>query len=167
MVTRIVDSFPAAALASPSSEARTVSLALLGAEAGQQSDPRQAAILLHEVARLHESRDDLASAARDELESTKRDNAFIEPLQALIGIAIRSRSKANLSKLFGRLGKLAQSADEKLEAALGLILTQIANQQTAEAMTSLARALDEQPHAPSLWLVLEELASSERDGRGL
>lgn len=167
MASRIVESIPAAALASPSSEARSVSLALLGAESAQQSDAREAALLLHEVARLHESRDDLASAARDELESTRRDSTFIEPLQALIGIAIRSRSKTNLSKLFGRLNKLAKSADEKLEAALGLIHTQLANQQAAEARTSLAQALDELPHATSLWLALAELTSTARDHAGL
>lgn len=163
MVTRILETVPAAALAAPSSEARTQSLALLRAEVDAQSDPRAAALLLHEVARLHENRDDLSSAARDALEATKRDGSFVEPLQALIGIAIRSRSKANLTKLFARLYKLASEPEQKLEAALGLVHTLIANENLAEAITTLDEALDEMPAASPLWLLLEELATRRQD----
>src|SRR6186713_1357551 len=105
MVTRISESVPAAALASPSTEARTESLHVLRVESEAQADRHLSALLLHEMARLHESRDDLAAAARDALGATKLDGSFIEPLEALIGVAIRSRSKSNLAKLFGRLGK--------------------------------------------------------------
>ncbi len=164
MATRISESVPAAALQSPSVEARTSSLELLKAEEqAREGIGSESALLLNEQARLHEGRDDLAAAARDALAATKADGTFIEPLEALIGVAIRSRSKGNLLKLLGRLGKLASEPDERLHAALALVQTNLTNGDLDEAQKNLEQALQQLPDSAALWLLLEDLAARKRD----
>lgn len=163
MAVRVTRLAPAAAQVAPDQEAREQSLRTLRLELEAQGDAGLAALLQHEIARLHEGRDDLASAARDELATTKRAAGFVEPLEALIDIATRSRSKANLTKLLERLSKLAQSQEEKLRAALGLALTHLSSDNFVAARETLESALAESPTEAVLWVALETVAASTGD----
>lgn len=163
MAVRVTRLAPAAAQGAPDQEAREQSLRTLQLELEAQADAGLAALLQHEVARLHERRDDLASAARDELSTTKRAAGFVEPIESLIDIATRSRSKANLTKLLERLTKLARTQEEKLRASLGLTLTHLANDNVEAARQIVDQALEECPTEPALWLALETVAARTGD----
>ena len=163
MAARVTRLVPAAAQGAPDQETQEQSLRTLRLELEAQADAGLAALLQHEVARLHERRDDLAAAARDELATTKRAAGFVEPIEALIDIATRSRSKANLTKLLERVTKLARTDGEKLRAALGLTLTQLSSDDVAAAQQTLEAALAECPTEPALWLTLEMVAAKTGD----
>lgn len=163
MAARVTRLAPAAAQRTPDQEAREQSLRTLQLELEAQPDAGLAALLHHEIARLHERRDDLASAARDELASTKRAAGFVEPIESLIDIATRSRSKANLTKLLDRLTKLARTSGENLRALLGLSLTHLSNDDVEAARHTLDRALEDCPTEPALWLALEMVAARTGD----
>ncbi len=165
MAVRVTRLAPAAAQESPDQEVREQSLRALRLELESQADAGLAALLQHEVARLHERREDLASAARDELAATKKAAGFVEPVEGLIDIATRSRSKANLAKLLERLTKLARSPEERHRATLGLALTHLSTGEVASARKLIEGALDEHPTEPSLWLALEAVAAETGDSQ--
>src|SRR5690606_33696442 len=90
---------------------------------------------------------------------TKRAAGFVEPLETLVEIAIRSRSKANLTKLLDRLRKLAKTSDETARAGLGLALTHLASDDHRAAAEVIEQTLDQVPDDPALWLALETSAA--------
>jgi len=163
MVARVSIQFPPAGQANPDAESREKGLRELRLELEAQIDAPLRALLAHEVARLHERRDDLAAAARDELSATKHAAGFVEPLEALVGIATRSHSKANLTRLLERLAKLSRSDDEHLRAALALAQTQFSTGDVSAAQTTIESALERAPSSGELWLALELLAGSDGD----
>src|SRR6478736_6759480 len=138
-------------------------LAVLRAEHDKAEDGRSRSRLLSEMAALHERRDDLASAARDELAATNADPALIEPLESLIGIARRRRSQKNLNKLVERLARVAQSSAERQRAALELALQERRDEQFDDAKSTPERALSDAPDDAAAWLLLETLAAQLQD----
>ncbi len=154
---------PPAAQASPDAETREKGLRALRLELSEQSEPSSRALLLHEIARLAERRDDLAAAARDALAATKEAGAFVEPLESLIDIATRSRSKANLTKLLERLGRLSAQPDDQVRACVCLATTYAASGELSQARSTIEQGLEEQPTSSLLWLALETIAALEGD----
>lgn len=138
-------------------------LAVLRAEHDKTEDGRSRSRLLSEMAAIYERRDDLASAARDELAATNADPTLIEPLESLIGIARRRRSQKNLSKLVERLARVAQTSSERQRAAFELALQERRDEQFEDARQTLERALSEAPDDAASWILLETLAVTLKD----
>ncbi len=135
----------------------------LRAEHDVATEGRARARLLSTMAAIHESRGDLAAAARDELAATNADPALLEPLESLIGIARRRRSQKNLDKLVERLARVARTTAERQRAAFELATRYQALGQLAEARDTLERSLAEAPDDAAAWLALEALASRMAD----
>ncbi len=138
-------------------------LTVLRREHDATDEARARSRLLTEMAAIHERRDDLASAARDELAATNADPALLEPLEALIGIARRRRSQKNASKLVERLARVSQTSPERRRAAFELAAQERRDEQWDDARRTLERALSDAPDDPAAWLALETLATKLDD----
>lgn len=163
MVTRISEMFPAPALPAPGAEVREQTLSLWKAALEAEPDGRLRAFVLHNIALLHEGRDDLAAAAREELAATKEAHRFVEPVESLIGISARSRSPANLKKLLLRLGQLCTTDAERVRVALHLAALLVENGQLDEARLQVDAVLNVEPAHASAWLMLETIALRKGD----
>lgn len=163
MAAGVIKHFPPAAQASPDTEAREKGIRALRLELEAQTESGPRALLLHEIARIQERRDDLAAAARDELAATKSAAGFVEALESLIDIAARSRSKANLAKLLERSAKLADSSEERTRSALCLAAVHLSGEDAGAAQTVIETALEDEPTSSLLWLALERIAAHTED----
>lgn len=165
MTAAVSTIFPPAGRAVPAAEMQEQALGILRQELAACTDRSLSALLLHEMARLHERREDLAAAARDELAATKHAAGFVEPVETLVRIALRSHSHSNLTKLLERLLKLAKTDDERLRAHLCLVFLFRELGQRDRALAQLESALEELPSEATLWLSLEVFAELEQDTR--
>ncbi|GEM_PF-1209148 len=152
---------PPASQAAPTAATREQGLRTLQLELENQSDSLHKALLHHEIARVHERREDLTSAAREELAATQCAEDFIEPIESLLDIATRGRSKTNSIKLLDRLKRVALTSEGQVRAFLALALTLAAEEKVIDAIAILEEGLNEVPTDPSLWLALEAMASLE------
>jgi hypothetical protein len=135
----------------------------LRAEHDATTEGRARARLLSTMAAIHEARDDLAAAARDELAATNAEPALLEPLESLIGIARRRRSQKNLDKLVERLARVARTGPERQRSAFELATRYLALGQLDDARDTLERSLAEAPDDAAAWLALEVLAGRAAD----
>ena len=163
MTAAISTIYPPAGAQTPPAEVQEKALAVLKQELSACGEKTLSALLLHEMARIHERREDLAGAARDELAATKQAAGFVEPIESLIGIATRSHSHSNLIKLTERLLKLATTEEERLRAHVALVTLFSESGDPQRALTQVHAALESAPSDPTLWLALETVAAQLGD----
>lgn len=158
--------FPAAC-PEPNREAVERGVRALRREFEAQSDVAERASLSHELARIHESRGDLAAAARDELQATNLAGGFVEPLESLISIAVRSRSKGNTEKLLVRLLKVSRNADQMERAGVELACHRMEADDWDGARDVISQCLEAHADSQLMWLLAEVVAGcrAERDSR--
>lgn len=163
MVTRISEMLPAPALPAPGTDLREQTLRLWHTALESEPEKELRAFLLHQLALVHEGRDDLAAAAREELAATKEAGSFVEPVESLIGISARSRSQANLKKLLLRLAQLCRSDAERVRVALHLAALHAHAGELPAARTQLEIALRTAQDEGAVWLLFERVAALEGD----
>ena len=154
---------PCAGQAAPAPEAQEHELTLLRRELQCAEDAELAALLDHEIARLHAQRDDLSAAARSELAATSSAPGFVQPIESLVRIATRSHSAENRIKLLERLVQMGGSEAQQLHASLSLAASYLEQGNNEKAQQVVEQALIQIVDEPALWLLLESIAAKKED----
>lgn len=130
-------------------------IAVLRAELEATSDRGSRALLARRLATAALERGDSAAAARDDLAALHDAPGFVESVEALLGLALRSRSKTNREKLLARLGEIATNTSTAERAALEAAAAAFEEQRHADAVAVVTRAEGQGVRSPALTLLRE------------